>query len=141
MAYSKENIEKIFKEIISDIESGLSLRKSLNKKGRPSNEVFYKWIDSNEDKVKLYARACESRADSIFEEILEISNHTEEDHTPFTGSNVIQRDKLKIDARKWMLSKMNPKKYGDKIDHTTDGEKITGTAAINIEIIPPSDDD
>ena len=83
-------------------------------------------MDKYEEKSKLYARACEFRADAIFEEILEISNHTEEDHTPFTGSNVIQRDRLKIDARKWMLAKMQPKKYGDKLDldHTTNGESI-----------------
>jgi len=37
------------------------------------------------------------------------------------GEN-IQRSRLRIDARKWVASKLKPKKYGDRIDHTsTDG--------------------
>lgn len=141
MRYSKENKEKIFKSIISDIENGESLRKSLSKKGRISSETFYRWLDDDEDLSKQYARASENRADAIFEEILEISNHSEEDHTPFTGSNVIQRDRLKIDARKWMLSKMNPTKYGDKVQQEHSGEIKGGTTSIIMEITPPIDED
>ena len=37
-----------------------------------------------------------------------------EEGNPITNHNVIQRDRLRVDARKWALSKMNPKKYGDK---------------------------
>ena len=112
------------------------MRASLKKENRPNSETFYKWLDSNEDKAKRYARAAEKRADAIFEEILEISNHTEEDHTPFTGSNVIQRDRLKIDARKWMLAKMNPKKYGDTVKTEHSGEITTNIISLGAGIKP-----
>ena len=136
MAYSKEKIDSIFSEILTDIENGLSLRGSLKNENRPNSETFYKWLDSSEDKAKRYARAAEKRADAIFEEILEISNHTEEDHTPFTGSNVIQRDRLKIDARKWMLAKMNPKKYGDTVKTEHSGEITTNIISLGAGIKP-----
>jgi hypothetical protein len=37
---------------------------------------------------------------------------------------MIAHRKLKIETRLKLLSKWNPKKYGDKMDVTTDGEKI-----------------
>ena len=38
--------------------------------------------------------------------------------------NIVNRKRQKIDSRKWVLSKMNPKKYGEKLDVTSDGETI-----------------
>ena len=39
------------------------------------------------------------------------------------GEN-IQRSRLRIDTRKWLMSKLNPKVYGDKLDMTTNGNDI-----------------
>ena len=119
--YSVEEIEKVFKEICIQISEGKSINKILKDEKMPAPETFYDWL-TNEELAKRYARATSQRADMMFEEIAEISDHTSEDHTPFTGANVVQRDKLRVDARKWMLAKMNPKKYGEKIDVTTDGK-------------------
>jgi len=110
-----------FYKIINEIEeNSLSLKKAC-KLHKMSSATFDAMIDNDEQLKNQYARAREKRADNFFEEIRDIANHTEEDHTPFTGSNVIQRDRLKIDSLKWMLSKMLPKVYGDKqeIDQTT----------------------
>ena len=32
----------------------------------------------------------------------------------------VQRNKLRVDARKWVLSKLAPKKYGDKLELSGD---------------------
>ena len=56
--------------------------------------------------------------------MLEIADNSKKDETPFVGINHVHRDKLRTDVRKWMLSKMVPKKYGDKLDLTSEGEKI-----------------
>lgn len=127
MAYSKEEIEIIFKEIISDIESGMSLRKSLLKDNRPSSSTFYIWIEEDESKSKQYARATELRADSMFEDILDIAYNSSGDKKyNETGetmdSEYVARSRIKIDAIKWMLGKMQPKKYGDKIQNEISGE-------------------
>lgn len=147
MSYSPEEIEKKFDLIIKDIEEhGKSVRQSLE--GYLSSSTFYKWIDEDEEKAKRYARACEARADKIFEEILEIADKQGEDvigedeyGNQIINHNVINRNRLQFDARKWVLGKMNPKKYGDKVDHTTNGKDIQSIpTGIKIEIVKPIDD-
>ena len=115
MAYSKKQIEQIFNEILSIIEDGKSLRYAL-KETQLSKNTFYKWINENEEKRERYAQACILRADSLFDEIIDIADQIDRKD--------YNRDRLRIDARKWALSKMNPKKYGDKIDVTSGDEKI-----------------
>lgn len=122
MAYSKEEIESTFQSIIQKIEEGRSLRSVLREDKMPSSQTFFKWIEQDESKSKQYARACQERADVIFEEILSIADNQEddvyedEDGNIITNHNVIQRARLRVDSRKWMLGKMNPKKYGDKLE-------------------------
>ena len=120
--------------ILERIESGESVRAILSKDRDkdilPSRKTFFEWLIDDDGLSDLYARACKERADAIFEEILVIADasHSDkkvlEDGTEVTDNEVIQRSRLRVDARKWAVSKMNPKKYGDKIDVTSDGEKV-----------------
>lgn len=132
MAYSSEEKTKIFNEIIEIIsKEGKSLRQVLRRKDMPSSQTFYKWIEEDSQKSKQYARACEERADAIFDEILDIADQSThdkkilDDGKEVVDNEVVQRSRLKIDARKWVLSKMNPKKYGDKMDLTVDDKRMT----------------
>lgn len=140
MAYDKE---KIFPLILAEIEEGASLRSILRRDDMPNQNTFFEWIDKDEEKAKQYVRATEKRADSIFEDILLIADETSKD-TIITdkgeapNSEWMQRSRLRVDARKWMLGKMQPKKYGDKLDVTSDGEKLQNND-IKIEIIKPID--
>jgi hypothetical protein len=124
MAYSDEKIENIFDSICERIENGESLRKILKVKEMPSSRTFFKWLANDEQKVKQYALAIEYRSDVMFEEILEIADDTSNDTLindegiERPNSEWINRSRLRIDARKWMLSKMLPKKYGDKQETT-----------------------
>lgn len=126
MAYSDKEIETIFKTIIKEVSKGMALRNILKLKEMPSSQTFYKWLEEDELKSKQYARACEDRAENIFEDILNIAdNNTADIITSLEGertnNDVIQRSRLMVDARKWYLSKLNPKKYGDKIETTLEG--------------------
>jgi hypothetical protein len=125
MAYSQQQIDDTFDEILREIEQGNSLISILRRKEFPSTATFYQWLEADENKAKRYVRACEIRADVIFEDIIDIADHSDEDHTPFTGANVVQRDRLKIDARKWIVAKLHPKKYSDRVyqDITTHQEQ------------------
>ena len=127
MAYKPKEIETLFNTICNRISKGESLRKVLLDKTMPASECFYKWVDESKDKAKQYARATTERSDLIFEEILTISN-TPQDGTTITESekgtfvttgDMIQHRRLQVDSRKWMLGKMNPKKYSDKIQVDT----------------------
>ena len=44
----------------------------------------------------------------LADELVEISDE---------GSGDAQRDRLRVDTRKWMLAKMLPKVYGERIEH------------------------
>ena len=101
------------------------------KKLKLSSQTFFIWVSGSDENSKQYARATNIRADLLFDEIIDISDNQgndiiEVDGIETTNHNAIQRNRLQIDARKWVLSKMNPKKYGEKseIDLTTGGEKI-----------------
>ena len=120
MAYSKEEINKAFNHILREIENGRPLRRILKQdKDMPNTETFYKWVDGDEEKTKLYQRACKDRADLLFDEILEIADDSSLDEIEFKGRTLenkefVSRSKLRVDARKWVVARLNPKKYGDK---------------------------
>jgi len=137
-----KNTPANFFKVLQLIEfEGLSERKARERLGIHP-DLFNKWLDSDELNAKQYARACLKRADIIFEEMIELADKQDKDifidadGNERTNHNVIHRNKLQIDTRKWMLSKMQPKKYGDKLDITSDHEKLNQVAQhIPTEII------
>src|SRR3954451_6383604 len=71
--------------------------------------------------------AREAQADRFANEIIEIADDTSGDWVERDGVVVadhehIQRSKLRVDTRKWLMARMVPKKYGDKIVLAGDGE-------------------
>ena len=154
MAYSKKQIETIFKEICRQMsEEGKSLRKVLLQEGMPESHTFYKWIDNDEAKLLQYVRACNKRADVIFEEIITIADTTqtgitkkitEKGGVEITEGDMIQHRRLQVDARKWVVSKMNPKKYGEasllKIGNIDGSEFKINAIFPNDGLYVPTDD-
>ncbi|MEX0651888.1 MAG: hypothetical protein WD153_00275 [Candidatus Paceibacterota bacterium] len=113
--YTKELADRI----CSRIASGESLRRICKDDDMPSRRVVHLWLfdDSKKEFLHHYKEACDMRTDEMFDEIQEIADDTDGD---------VMRDRLRVDTRKWQLSKMKPKKYGDKMDLTTAGEPIKG---------------
>jgi len=138
MAYTKEEIDKVFTQICEQIETGRSLRSILKEdENMPSSSTFFIWLKEDELKSKRYELATDLRTDILFDEIIEIAYNTEEGETTKVNSkgeietttgDMLGHRRLKIDALKWSLAKLNPKRYGDKTDITSGGEKIQNTA-------------
>ncbi len=134
MAYSQKQIEDYFNVICERITEGESLRSVLKDENMPSRQTFYKWIKDKDKLFDQYVRATSIRADVIFEEMFDIADNGTNDYKSVdigdgievqkVNTDHIQRSRLRIDARKWALSKMNPKKYGDKLDITSDDKPI-----------------
>lgn len=144
MAYTPEQIDSIFLSVCTKIaEDGLALRNILKEDGMPSYETFYKWL-SDETKAKQYARATEIRADSLFEEMLSIADTPQEGTTKkvsdkgeeITYGDMINHRRLQVDARKWILSKMNPKKYGDASKLTIEQYEKPIFKEIDLDVAP-----
>lgn len=117
---TEEDFNRDFEYICMEVDKGIALRKCCT--AFMSLDKFYKMLAASPEKAKRYALACEARSDAIFEDILDIADDSSadkyeaEDGTERTDTEAIQRSKLRVDARKWMLSKLAPKKYGDKIE-------------------------
>ena len=126
--YSLELVTKICDEIAT---SSKGLSKICENPLYPSFSTLFKWL-SHKDKgefVQLYARARENQADFLADEIIEIADDKsgdviETDNGPIENREFSSRSRLKIDARKWVASKLKPKKYGDKVDVTSDNKAI-----------------
>jgi len=100
----------------------------------PDYVTVRNWIADDEEIGNLYARAKEDQADFIAEEMIDIADDGRNDYMEsvsddgksafkMNGENV-QRSRLRLDTRKWLASKLRPKKYGDKLDLTSDGKAV-----------------
>jgi hypothetical protein len=115
--------------ILDRIREGESVRSILDKTDRdllPSFVTFCEWLNDDPQFAKQYGYACEIRAEKIFEDILKIADGISGIDEPIN----VQRDRLKIDARKWMLGRMMPKKYGEKLEVDAN---VTANTTFNIK--------
>jgi len=151
MAWSPEDKQKAIELVLDCIASGQSLKSIIDTRSRsevPAYSTFMLWLDEDKDLSDKYACACEERELYLLEQIFEIADDSSQDSKTLENGNVIQdaefiaRSRLRVDVRKWALSKMNPKKYGDKIDHTTGGKEISQPALpIKVRIMQADEED
>jgi len=126
--------DKLADKICQMIAQGQSVRSICAKKDMISMQTFFRWLRENDKFREQYARACEERSYMHAEDIIEIADNATNDYMEklegdgyiFNSENV-QRSRLRIDTRKWLMSKLNPKVYGDKLDMTTNGNDIGAT--------------
>jgi hypothetical protein len=113
--------------ICERIANGESLKAICDDDKMPSQTSVFKWLGLHQSFAEKYARAREAQADALFDEILSIADDgrndwmerkDKEDENLGWRENgeAMRRSQLRIDARKWMASKLKPKKYGDKLD-------------------------
>ncbi len=99
----------------------------------PDRATIKRWLRDPRyrDFCAQYAQACENRDDDTFDEIIEIADDGTQDfvekaakdgtkQVAFNYENV-QRSRLRIDARKWVLARRAPRKYSERsIAHSID---------------------
>ena len=139
MARPTEYTPELAAHICRELAEGRSLRSICEEEGMPGRSTVYDWLDANlHGFPDQYARARARQADTLLDEILEISDLTVHDtiageHGPLPNHEWITRSKVRIDARKWAMSKLAPKKYGDsrQLDVTSGGQRVTGFAIVD----------
>lgn len=115
--------------ICSLIAEGQSLTKICKLESMPHISTVMDWLarGTGENKrapyiafAEQYARAREAQAEFYASEIIDIADDATQDEL-FTdegkrvcNAEFVQRSKLRVDARKWIASKLLPKKYGEK---------------------------
>lgn len=104
------------------LEDGKSLRAACKELGIPASNVHF-WAKENADFAAQYARAREAGYALLADELIDIADekevqarYEEEDVTLDLSPTAIARNRLRVDTRKWMLSKMLPKVYGERLE-------------------------
>lgn len=123
------------------LAEGESLRTACAREEMPAVSTVFLWLRDHKEFLEQYARAKEEAVEAMAEEILDISDNGENDwmekhfgrdseSTWVVNGEAVQRSKLRVDTRKWIMSKLKAKKYGDKVDVTSDGKAIEGNAIV-----------
>ena len=125
--------EPAIEAVLAELAAGHSLVSICRREGFPAYTTFMRWLaeeGAEGDALRdNYARAREVQAEVMAEDILAIADEqhliTETDETGAVevkfDSVAVQRNRLRVDARRWLLSKMAPKKYGDKTETAITG--------------------
>lgn len=106
--------EEMMAKICDGITSGLSLVKVCAQEGMPDTYTVYEHLVKNKDFAAIYTKAQHVKTEAMFENLVEIAD----DATPEQAAVM----RLRIDTRKWVLARMNPKKYGEKVELEHKGE-------------------
>jgi hypothetical protein len=119
--YSQELADRICEQIAT---TTFGLRTICKQDGMPSVATVLKWLrEDTEGFLALYTRAKEEQADMIIEDMIDIADDGSNDFMTIVkgdleyeseNKEVVNRSRLRVDTRKWIASKLKPKKYGDK---------------------------
>jgi len=121
--------EAIAQEICQRLATGESLRSICRDEAMPGRQTVVDWLARDHSFCERYDRARMVGLDEIADELIEIAdgaNGGEDDSAARASANV-QQAKLRIDTRKWLLSKLAPQRFGDRIQHEHSGGVIVTT--------------
>jgi len=108
--------------VLEGMRSGLSAFKACQLAG-VNQSTFAGWLNDDAKLAKEYARAREALIEKMANELLEIADTpVGSTESGSTDSGAVQKQRLQVDTRKWLLSKLAPKKYGDKLELSGDAE-------------------
>jgi len=114
--------DAICQSVLQWMRDGMSAFKACQAAGVPQS-TFNRWVDADAKLAEDYAHAREDLIERMANEVLELADS----EVPETGDGkrdwqAIQQRKLQVDSRKWLLSKLAPKKYGDRLELAGDKE-------------------
>lgn len=111
---------------LAELAMGASVRTVCLDESMPCRATIYVWLQKHPEFVDQYTRAKSDGAIAIFEDTLDISDDGTNDYMTIkdqkTGKDIVvfnkenvQRSKLRVETRKWYLSKLMPKVYGEAV--------------------------
>lgn len=114
-----------------------SLRSACEKCGVSITTVM-NWINDDKTLSEQYDRARANMLEAIADEVLVISD-TPAPLTPTgtTDSGAVAQKRLQVDSRKWLLSKLAPKKYGERIEVAGDADNPLAVS-LQVEFVKPN---
>lgn len=125
--------------VLSGMRGGLSAFKACQAAG-VHQSTFNLWLNQDAALAAEYARAREDLIERIANEIIELSD-ADVGVTPDGKRDwaAVQKHRLQVDTRKWLLSKLAPKKYGEKLEIAGDQDNPLLINKIERIIVKPED--
>jgi len=122
--------EELANEICLRLSYGEGLVKICRDEHIPARSTVISWLFKNKEFADRYAQAREAQADFLLEELLDIADSAEGDMlldkdgnpTGKVNHENINRSRLRVDTRKWVITKLAPKKYGDRVEEVAKEE-------------------
>jgi hypothetical protein len=118
-----EYSDKIAQTICERLVDGESLRAICADPAMPARATVFRWLARNQEFRRSYALARQCHAEDFAFETLAIINDSSGDYVKTTGvdgkvtlvfdKENFARQRLRIKARKMILARMAPRKYGN----------------------------
>ena len=133
--YSVEAKAEIANHVVSQIAEGRALTRILREdEGMPTVSTFFLWLRDDPDLSEQVERAREIGAATILDEIVNIADESgadvyieyDKDDKPRAkiDGEAIQRSKLRVYAREKYAQMIAPRRFGNKVDITSDGKEL-----------------
>lgn len=109
--------------ICDRLSDGESLKAICTDPAMPGRSTVFQWLALHPEFADMYARAREEQAETMAAEIVGIADEEKYEKIEVEGvlvgvrfdSTAVSRNKLRVDARKWVAAKLKPRVYGDKV--------------------------
>lgn len=133
--------QEIFDLILERIMCGESVNAICADAGMPSRVSFYRWILKDDDLRDKFDSALNARSHAMAEDLLAIADEPVGSlESGATDTGAVNKQRLQVDTRKWIMSKMTPKKYGDRVDHVSSDGSMSQKPT-TIQLVAKSKDD
>jgi hypothetical protein len=113
--------EELAAAVCERMSEGKTLTKVCKLPGMPDRKTVLRWREQFPEFRPVYARARENQADAWGDEIIDDAESCPEDPV------AIQKTRVVIDAKKWVMGRVHRKAWGDtdskKTEEAEDAEK------------------
>ncbi len=123
--------EAVALEVCERIANGESLEDICEDPRVPSEMTIRRWMAAQPTFREAYARAREQQMEKWADDVIRIADDASGDYVDRVGKDgvvervvdpeTVQRSKLRIDTRKWLMSKLAAARYGDRVDVNVSG--------------------
>lgn len=127
----------VAQEVIDRLTAGETLSAICRDEGMPKRTTFLNWVSDDRGGLSdTYARARELGLYAMAEETVEIADDSQRDHVEgergvVFDSEHVQRSRLRVETRKWMVARLLPHVFGDRV--TVAGDK---DAPVGVVMLP-----
>ncbi len=106
--------------VLEGLMNGNSLSEICSAEDVPNRSTIIRWGYGDDELASAIARARELRAEALDEDTADVIQEIRSGKLDANAGRVI------IWANQWRAARMNPKRYGDKIDHKHSGNLVIG---------------